>query len=279
MFCIEISIVYNYNKLLYLCRYIADIKNNTDLIVKNLQLLWLHSTDAQIYIASLWMGACTVVQLADDLKLNRVTTHDAIQRLIKRWLFLETYSGQHRLVYPKRVEALQSLVDFKKFELTQIQYQVDLTISLLHNIQLQSDHLPHVRFYKGKEGIQKISNEMLHDNKPISILSDSRHFDDLIDNKFIEQSWTSPHYHEKIKLIIPIGYEHFIFTHKAKHPHVNIQQFSSWQWWAGGMSVRWNKIAYYSYEGRYITTTVIENAPISQLMMFSFQSLRSQSLQ
>lgn len=253
------------------------MKNNSEIITQNLQKLWLHPTDAQIYINSLSLGACTVTQLADQLNLNRVTTHDAVERLIEKGLFLETHSGQRRLVYPKQVEALQSLVDTKKTELTQLQYQVDQTISLLNDIQLQSKHLPHIRFYKWKEGIQTVINEMLIDNKPISMISDSRHFDDLIDNKFIEQSAKSDNYKETIKLIIPTGYEHFIFTHKAKHPHVTIQQFWPWQSWTGGMSIWWNKIAYYSYEGRYITTTVIENTPISQMMSFSFQSLWTHS--
>lgn len=142
-------------------------------------------------------------------------------------MFLETHSGQRRLVYPKQVEALQSLVDIKKSELTQLQYQVDQTISLLNDIQLQSQHLPHIRFYKGKEGIQTVIHEMITDNRPIAMISDSRHFDDLIDNKFIEQSAKSNQYKEQIQLIIPAGYEHFIFTHKAKHTHVNIQQFTS----------------------------------------------------
>jgi len=253
--------------------------DNIENIIQNLQKLWLHPTDAQIYISSLSLGACTVIQLADQLNLHRVTTHDAVQRLIDKWLFLETHSGQRRLVYPKQVEALQSLVDTKKSELTQLQYQVDQTISLLNDIQLQSQHLPHIRFYKGKEGIQTVIHEMLIDDKPIAMMSDSRHFDDLIDNKFIEQSATAGHYNKEIQLIIPAGYEHFIFTHKAKHPHVSIQQFWSWQQWTGGVSIRWDKVAYYSYEGRYITTTVIENIPISQMMLFSFQSLWNQSLQ
>ena len=255
------------------------MSNNHEDIIHNLQKLWLHQTDAQIYISSLSLGACTVIQLADQLNLHRVTTHDAVQRLIDKWLFLETHSGQRRLVYPKQVEALQSLVDTKKSELTQLQYQVDQTISLLNEIQLQSSHLPHVRFYKWKEGIQTIIHEMLSDNTDILMLSDSWHFDDLIDNKFIEQSSHHTIFKQNIDLIIPAGYEHFIFTHKAKHPHVHIQQFWSWQLWKWGMSVRWDKVAYYSYEWRYITTTVTQNIPISLMMKFSFQSLWNQSIQ
>jgi len=99
-------------------------------------------------------------------------------------------------------------VDTKKSELTQLQYQVDQTISLLNDIQLQSQHLPHIRFYKGKEGIQTVIHEMLIDDKPIAMMSDSRHFDDLIDNKFIEQSATAGHYNKEIPQIKTSSCEH-----------------------------------------------------------------------
>lgn len=239
-----------------------------------LQQLWLHPTDAQIYLTSLSLGACTVIQIADQLKLNRVTAHDAVQRLIDRGLFLETHSGQRRLVYPKQVEALQSIVDKKKSELTQLQHQVEQTISLLNDIQLQSTHLPQIRFYKWREGIQTVTHEMLADDTDIMMASDSWHFDDLIDNKFIEQASTHQNYHHHIQLIIPVWYEHFSFTHKARQSKTTIRYFWSQQPRSWGMAVRWNKVAYYSYEGHYITTTVIENKAISMMMNASYNNLR-----
>jgi predicted transcriptional regulator len=94
------------------------------------------------------MGATTVVQLADESQMNRVTVHDIVGRLVDKGLFLETRSGQRRLVYPKQVDALQSLVDTKRSELTQLQSNVDQTLSLLRNVQLSSIYLPQIRFYK-----------------------------------------------------------------------------------------------------------------------------------
>lgn len=254
------------------------IKTHTQIIQKLIGL-WLNPTDAQIYVETLTMGASTIVHIADQLSINRVTVHDAVQRLIDKWLFLETHSGQRRLVYPKQVEALQYIVDNKKSELTQLQHHVEQTISLLNDIQLQSSHLPQIRFYKWREGIQTVTHEMLADNQEISMVSDSRHFDDLIDNKFIEQASTHSHYDKTIKLIIPVWYEHFSFTHKARHSKVEIRQFWPEQGRSWGMAVWWNKTAYYSYEWRYITTTIIQNKAIAMMMSYAFVALRSSATQ
>lgn len=253
------------------------MQNTHSQIIQKLTEIGLNPTDAQIYVETLTMGACTVIHIADQLGMNRVTVHDAVQRLIDKWLFLETHSGQRRLVYPKQVEALQYIVDHKKSELTQLQHQVEQTISLLNNMQLQSTHLPQIRFYKWREGIQTVTHEMLADNQKICMLSDSWHFDDLIDNKFIEQASNHPHYKQLIQLIIPVGYEHFSFTHKARHSTVEIKQFWPDQHRSWGMAVWWDKVAYYSYEWRYITTTIIQNKAISMMMRAAFASLRWQS--
>jgi sugar-specific transcriptional regulator TrmB len=100
-------------------------------IVKALIQLGIHETDAQLYLVGLQLGASTVIQLATASGINRITAHDSVQRLLHRGLFLETYSGQRRLVYPKHVDALYSLIDQKKAELTQLTHHVDHAISLV----------------------------------------------------------------------------------------------------------------------------------------------------
>lgn len=119
-----------------------------------------------------------------------------------------------------------------------------------------------------------MGNEMIEDKAAIKIISDSRHFNDLIDNHFLEKTTQHP---TPIKLLIPVGYEHFSFTHKAYHKTLQIHYLTKQQIRNGGMAVWWQKIALHSYEGVYITTTIIENWPISAMIEASFQSMRNQS--
>lgn len=240
-------------------------------LTKSLIELWFHESECLIYLLGLEMWASTVVQLSEELGMNRVTVHDIVGRLIEKGLFLESRNGQRRLVYPKQIESLQSLVDTKKSELTQLQLKVDQTVSLLRDVQLSSYYLPQIRFYKWQEGIATIGREMLDDDQPISIISDSWHFDDLIDNKFLDKTITHSH---PINLLIPMWYEHFSFTHKAYHTKLSIKYLTDSMMRRGGMAVWWHKIALHSYEWIYITTTIIENWPIASMMQASFQALR-----
>ena len=232
--------------------------------------LWLGESDCVIYLLGLEMGASTVVQLADESGIHRVTVHDIVGRLVDKWLFLETRSGQRRLVYPKQVDALQSLVDHKASELTLLQSRVTETMSLLRDVQFSSVYLPQIRFYKWQEWINLVGREMLDDRQPIQIISDSRHFDDLIDNKFLDKAVWHP---SSISLLIPMGYEHFSFTHKAKHDKLSIHYLTTQQTRRGSMSIRWDKVALHSYEWVYITTTIIQNPPIALMMRASFQAM------
>jgi hypothetical protein len=53
-------------------------------LLEQLAHIGLHETDAIIYLASLRLGACTISQLTDQTKLNRITIHDSVGRLIEK---------------------------------------------------------------------------------------------------------------------------------------------------------------------------------------------------
>jgi hypothetical protein len=76
-----------------------------------------------------------------------------------------------------------------------------------------------------------------------------------------------------------MGYEHFSFTHKAKHTKLAIKYLTGVVQRRGAMSVWGNKVALHSYEGIYITTTIIENAPIAVMMQASFAAMRTQGVE
>gem|GEM_PF-6603090 len=70
-----------------------------------------------------------------------------------------------------------------------------------------------------------------------------------------------------------MGYEHFSFTHKAKHSKLVIKYLTGQEQRRGAMSIWGNKVALHSYEGIYITTTIIENSPIAAMMQASFAAM------
>jgi hypothetical protein len=117
---------------------------------------------------------------------------------------LETHSGKKRLVYPNQTDAVSNLLDSKRLELKYLEQQALQASSLLQGIISQTENLPKTRFYKGKEGVQIVTNEIKQDRKDVFIMSDGQHFYDLIDNDFLETSLDMrKRYNLNISLIFP----------------------------------------------------------------------------
>jgi sugar-specific transcriptional regulator TrmB len=148
----------------------------------------LIESEIQIFFLGLENGALTIAQLAQLSKMNRITVHEIVRRLIRKGLFLETYSGKKRLVYPNQVDALERLIEQKKFELQQLEKEAKKAANILRAVQTQSEQFPKTRFYKGQEGIHRMLSEIKQDLADIAIMSDGQHFYELIDNDFLEQS-------------------------------------------------------------------------------------------
>ena len=242
-------------------------------LLKQLNAIGLHDTDAQVYLASIRMGACTIGQLTTQTKINRITVHDCVGRLINKGLLLETFSGKRRLVYPQQINQLQHLVDTKKAEVDQLQLNVTKTINILQSLHLQSDYLPHMRISKGRQGISDMIREIKeYKNGPLLTVSDSRHFDELLNVHFLD---SLTHFIQPIQMILPAWFEHFVFSAYAKWLKIQTQTIGEHMKRSGGMTIWWDKVALHAYEWIYITTTIIENNPIAQMMTNSFQNMRT----
>lgn len=108
------------------------------------------------------------------------------------------------MVYPNQVDALPKLIEVKKAELNRMEKEALKAASLLHSLQFQSEHFPKTRFYKGKEGVEIVTNEIKQDKVDVALMSDGQHFYDLIDNDFLEKSLDVRKKHNiKMRLIFP----------------------------------------------------------------------------
>ncbi|HMY80789.1 MAG TPA: hypothetical protein PLW93_03610 [Candidatus Absconditabacterales bacterium] len=244
------------------------MKNNS--LVDQLGALGFGETDTHIYLASIRMGACTINQLSSQTGINRVTTHDSVGRLIAKGIVLETFAGSKRLIYPQPIHHLQSLVEQEKIRIESMQQQVNQLISSLSALSMNAEYLPKIRISKGRQGIADTIKEIRQDKKDnLKIICDSWHFDELLTIHFMEniKGWKG-----SIQMIIPTGFEHFIFSAIAKNIPLDVQSYQDDLLWSGGMSIRGNKVALHAYEGIYITTTIIENKAISGMMEHVFNS-------
>lgn len=239
-----------------------------------LKKLWLNESEITIFMHWLRIGPSTIINLAKHTQTKRITTHAIVHRLIEKWLFLEAYNKKRRLVYPNTLDSLQKLLDKKKFELQELEQEVQSTSEILKSIQSQSENFPKVRFYKGKEGIQIMLNEVMKDKKNMYVISDSQHFYDLIDNNFLEESHKIRQKNKiEVQMVFPIGFEHFYYTqwtYKQKPTIKVLPNEKLMKWW---INIWWNKVALHCYKNWFITTTIIENPEISNIILFMFKNV------
>lgn len=232
--------------------------------------------DSEIAIFLLWLenGALTIAQLAELSQMGRITVHEIVGRLIKKWLFLETRSWHKRLVYPNQVDALENLVAEEKFKVQKLEKAAKKASSLLRDMQLMSESFPKTKFYKGQEGIQRMINEIKKDKNDVSIMSDGQHFYSLIDNDFLDQTVELRIKKGiKVRLLFPSGFEYFTYTQWTYQQELEIKSLPDADNLHGGMTLRWDKVALHCYEGKYITTTIIHNAPISLIQKYMFEQV------
>jgi len=233
--------------------------------------------DSEIAIFLLWLenGALTIAQLATLSNMGRITVHEIVGRLIKKGLFLETRSWHKRLVYPNQVDALENLVAKERLRVQQLEKAAKKASSLLRDIQLMSESFPKTRFYKGQEGIQRMLNEIKKDKNDVSIMSDGQHFYSLVDNDFLDKTLILRRKQGiKVRLLFPTGFEYFTYTQWTYQQELEIKNLPDADNLHGWVTLRWDKVAFHCYEGKYITTTIIHNAPIAKIQSYLFEHVR-----
>lgn len=241
--------------------------------------LGIGESEIVIFMLGLEYGAMSIKQLSEESGMGRITVHEVVKRLLEKWLFLETRSGKRRMVYPNQLDALQWLVDRKRNEVMEMEQVAWQAIELLKDFQSQSSYFPKTRYYKWKEWMRQVVKEIKDDKNNVQILSDGQHFYDLIDNNFLEESLTwRKKYDITVSLLFPMGFEYFTYTQGTYQQELNIKSHDGIEASGirGGLTIWWEKVWMHSYQGKYITTTIIEHPMISQLHKGMFELLWNQ---
>lgn len=236
----------------------------------------LGMTESEIDVVFAWLkiGPATVIQLAKNTWLKRITTHAIIQRLLEKWVFLETKNKTKRLVYPNDMKSLHRLLDKRKQEVEDIEKQLDKASQFLTNMQAWSQWFPNVRFYKGKEWIQLMFEEIIRDKKDTYVISDHRYFYDVIDNQFLEKSLEiRKKYKLKTKMLFPTWFEYFCFSQWIYEQELSIKSLPDNFPLIWAVNIWWDKIGFHTEKSWFITTTIIEDHSIAKIMLFMFENV------
>jgi hypothetical protein len=174
------------------------------------------------------------------------------------------------------VDALPQLISNKKAELERMEKDAKKAAWILRSLQLQWEHFPKTRFYKWKEWISIVTNEIKQDKADVALMSDGQHFYDLIDTDFLEQSLDIRKKHKiTMRLMFPTGFEYFSYTQWTYQQQLDIKSLPNQELLKWGMTIRGNKVALHCYDGKFISTTILENEHTTGIMKYLFEQLRN----
>lgn len=140
-----------------------------DRLAKELINIGFTDKEAKVYLGALELGAATAQQIAAKATVNRPTTYVAIESLIKRGLMSSIQKGKKRFFVAEPPENLQSVLRKQREDLKTKEEKVNNIMGELHLLSIHSDERPQVLFYEGKEGIERM-RENLKINKNTDVV-------------------------------------------------------------------------------------------------------------
>ena len=126
----------------------------------------LSPKESKVYLAALELGPSPASDIALRSKLNRVSTYDILEKLIKRG-FISTYTQKKIKVFAAtepdllRTDIRQKYLDFK---------EALPELRRLHG----STYVPRIRYYEGIEGVKKVYTDTLSAKTEIFNYADSK---------------------------------------------------------------------------------------------------------
>lgn len=137
-------------------------------MIEQLQKLGLTSKEATLYLATLELGeASPVSTIAKRAKLNRTTSYDILESLVKRGLVI---SSDHKNFRTYRAHSPEKLIAYLKEESGRYQRlaeEAEQIIPLLKTYDHALSGRPRVYFYEGEEGLIRVYEETLNSSEEI----------------------------------------------------------------------------------------------------------------
>lgn len=238
----------------------------------------LNQTERSVYLTWLLLWPSSIIQLSNHSGLNRLTTHQAVSKMVSLWLFLESYYGKKRFVYPHSADWLYALLEQKKFELKQLEERLHSSKSLFDYIAASRTTFPTTRLYQWIERINTTLLEMTKDREPISIIYDANALNALVDEKIFHMSYRKRAEQQiATRLILPENFRDFWHLEWKEDYDVSIRTSPDTKIIQWAIEIWWAKVALHCYQEQFVTTTIIENRQIASILLTMYDSMRWQA--
>lgn len=147
-----------------------------------LESLGLNEKEAKVYLSSLEIGSSPVSQIALKAKINRVTTYDILEKLVKKGLI--NFFVKNKIKFFSATDPELVVNEFKKRA-----EELQKALPDLKRLHGDTSH-PKVRYYEGLDGIKSIYADTLNSKTEILNYCNSKEIRLLwpkYDEEYVEQ--------------------------------------------------------------------------------------------
>lgn len=114
----------------------------------------LYPEEAKVYLAMIHMGNTTMLEISKRTEIKRATVYLIINRLINKNLVKSLIFGKKKYYAAENPKKMISILEERRKELEEI-------IPFLKEQYKTREDTPNIYFYEGREGVEKIYEEIL----------------------------------------------------------------------------------------------------------------------
>ncbi len=130
-------------------------KNN---LIKTISDFGLSDHESRIYIASLSLGATSILKLSKEAGIKRTTTYSVVESLKQKGLMLVEQKGWKQYYVAQSPEKLKSIIDSK-------QEKLQAGLPYLMSLYNMKGYDSLIRYYEGLEAVKSAYESMIKDIK------------------------------------------------------------------------------------------------------------------
>lgn len=148
-----------------------------------LESIGLDPKEAQLYLTGLQIGSAPASEYAKRSKLNRITSYNSLEEMVQKGIFTMERKMRAKWYSPVAPEYL-SIEARKNAE------SLERVLPELRSLQGAAHRSPHVRFFEGWEGVQKVYEDTLSASGELLNFANSavvRQFWPEYDEEYVEQ--------------------------------------------------------------------------------------------
>lgn len=151
-------------------------------IIDSLKDFGLHENEALVYLASLSLGASTILKIASHSGVNRTTVYEVIDALEKKGLMKKEIHGLKTLYSPEHPVRLESTLEAKRATLARLLPELEGKYHLKGSGSS-------IKYYEGLAAVKNLYDDILRDFKPHDfyyVVSNTEEWQGLDDDYFMK---------------------------------------------------------------------------------------------